>query len=327
MRFDLLSLKLFVTVCEQQSISRAAEIECIAASALSKRISDLEGTVKTPLFLRNQKGLDPTPAARDLLKHARIVLRDVGQLENEMLDHANGSRGDVRLHTCHAPLVQHLSGDLATFLAQNPAIRVSVDEGLSRNVVQAVWENAADIGIYGGETATGSLHVTPYRADRLMVIMPACHPLAGSETVRFADMAEHDIVGPQGGSCLDHLMSRAAATLGRRLRMRVRVDGTGPTRAMVEAGLGLALVPEPCASQQATPGSLAMAVLEEPWALRHWSICSREPKTLPAPVRSLLEALCHRKPVRKLAAPYSQPPAGRPAFRALVDLETLVPVG
>ena len=42
MRFDLLSLKLFVTVCEQQSISRTAEMERIAASAVSKRISDLE---------------------------------------------------------------------------------------------------------------------------------------------------------------------------------------------------------------------------------------------------------------------------------------------
>ena len=152
MRFDLLSLKLFVTVCEQQSISRTADMEHIAASAVSKRMSDLEAIVKTPLFLRSQKGLDMTPAARDLLKHARIVLRDLGQLENEMLDHSKGRRGDVRLHACHSPIVEHLPDDLANFLALNPAIRVSIDEGLSRNVVQAVSENAADIGVFGGGT-------------------------------------------------------------------------------------------------------------------------------------------------------------------------------
>ncbi len=175
MRFDLLSLKLFVIVCEQQSISRTADVERIAASAVSKRMSDLEAMVKTPLFLRSQKGLDMTPAAHDLLRHARIVLRDLGQLENDMLDHSKGRRGDVRLHACHSPIAQHLPDDLANFLALNPAIRVSIDEGLSRNVVQAVSENAADIGVFGGGTTTASLHVTPYRTDRLVVIMPAEH--------------------------------------------------------------------------------------------------------------------------------------------------------
>ena len=131
MRFDLLSLKLFVIVCEQQSISRTADVERIAASAVSKRMSDLEAMVKTPLFLRSQKGLDMTPAAHDLLKHARVVLRDLGQLENDMLDHSKGRRGDVRLHACHSPIAQHLPGDLANFLGLNPAIRVSIDEGLA----------------------------------------------------------------------------------------------------------------------------------------------------------------------------------------------------
>jgi DNA-binding transcriptional LysR family regulator len=93
MRFDLLSLKLFVTVCEQQNISRAAYIEHMAASAVSRRMSDLEAIVRTPLFLRALKGPDMTSAAHDLLKHARIVLRDLGQLENDMLDHSEGPSG------------------------------------------------------------------------------------------------------------------------------------------------------------------------------------------------------------------------------------------
>ena len=80
MRFDLLSLKLFVIVCEQQSISRTADVERIAASAVSKRMSDLEAMVKTPLFLRSQKGLDMTPAAHDLKALAGQRLRTHGGL-------------------------------------------------------------------------------------------------------------------------------------------------------------------------------------------------------------------------------------------------------
>ena len=324
MRFDLLSLKLFVTVCEQQSISRTADMERIAASAVSKRISDLEAIVKTPLFLRNQKGLDLTPAAHDLLKHARIVLRDLGQLENEMLDHSHGRRGDVRLHACHSPIVQHLPNDLAKFLGLNPAIRVSIDEGLSRNVVQAVWENAADIGVFSGETTTASLHVAPYRTDRLVVIMPIGHALAGAGMVRFADVAEHDIVGPQQGSCLDHLMSRAAASLNRPLQVRIRVNGFDPTSSMVEAGLGVALASEHYASRRVVSGQLTFARLAEPWAVRQWNVCSRDPKELPAPVRLLLDDLTARpqvrEPVRIVPLPSRAPLANRAAFRsATVD--------
>lgn len=327
MRFDLLSLKLFVIVCEQQSISRTADVERIAASAVSKRISDLEAIVKTPLFLRSQKGLDMTPAAHDLLRHARIVLRDLGQLENEMLDHSKGRRGNVRLHACHSPIAQHLPDDLASFLALNPAIRVSIDEGLSRNVVQAVSENAADIGVFGGGTTTASLHVTPYRTDRLVVVMPAGHALAGASIVTFAEMAEHDIVGPQQGSCLDQLMIRAAAALGRPLQVRIRVNGFEPSSSMVEAGLGIALVSEHHASRCAASGRLVVAALEEPWAARQWKICSRDPKALPAPARLLLDHLSarpqSREPVRIRPRPGGAPlagfaPARSPALDALV---------
>lgn len=328
MRFDLLSLKLFVTVCEQQSISRTADMERIAASAVSKRISDLEAMVKTPLFLRSQKGLDMTPAAYDLLKHARIVLRDLGQLENEMLDHSKGRRGDVRLHACHSPINHHLPGDLANFLGHNPAIRVSIDENLSHNVVQAVSENAADIGVFDGEVTTASLHVTPYRTDRLVVIMPAGHPLAGAEMVRFAEMAEYDIVGPRQGSSLDHLVSRAAAALSHALQVRIRVNGFEPSAMMVEAGLGIALVSEHFASRRIASGRLAFAALDEPWALRQWKICSRDPKALPAPVRLLLDHLSARarprEPVRIVSLPGMAPIAGYAPIRSPA-LDALVP--
>ena len=63
MRFDLLSLELFVAVCEEQSIAKAADRKNIAASAVSKRISDLEARLKTPLFVRSSKGLELTAAA------------------------------------------------------------------------------------------------------------------------------------------------------------------------------------------------------------------------------------------------------------------------
>ena len=117
MRFDLLSLKLFVAVCESKSISRAAAREHIAASAVSKRISDLEELVKAPLFHRTTKGLEPTASAQALLRHARVVMRDLQQMEYELAEHATGLCGRVRIHASVSTILQHLPRDLANFLA------------------------------------------------------------------------------------------------------------------------------------------------------------------------------------------------------------------
>ncbi|TSD84611.1 LysR family transcriptional regulator [Mycobacterium sp. KBS0706] len=294
MQFDLLSLKLFVAVCEHRSIARAAEVEHIAASAVSKRMSDMEKRMGSPLFHRSNRGLELTSAAHALLRHAHIVMRDLMQMERELVDHAKGMRGQIRLHASVSTIVQYLSNDLRDFLALHPAIRIDLEEGLSREVCRAVSENAADIGIFGGPLLFPDLRILPYRSDHLMVLMPADHPLCGAETLTFAEIARYDLVGPQAGSYLDSLVMRAGSELSQPLRLRIRVNGFEPARSMVEAGLGIALVPELHAARYTEGGQVVAVPLDEPWALRHWKICTRDAASLPPPVQVLVQHLSTR---------------------------------
>jgi DNA-binding transcriptional LysR family regulator len=291
MRFDLLSLKLFVTVCEHRNISRASEAANIAPSAISKRLSQMEDMLKTPLFLRSNKGLELTPAAHSLLNHARVVLRDLAQMESELFDHAEGLRGQIRLHASLSTIVQYLANDIRDFLALHPALRIDLQESLSPEVVRAVAENAADIGIFGGNAVVPGLRVYPYHSDRLVVIMPADHTLSRARDLKFRQVAEHDLVGPQPGSYLNSLVLRAAADLDQPLRFRIRVNGFEPARSMVEARLGIALVSEHHAARYVASGPLVAVPLDEDWAVRHWKICVRDAESLPAPVQLLIRHL------------------------------------
>ncbi|SMF88600.1 DNA-binding transcriptional regulator, LysR family [Azospirillum oryzae] len=291
MRFDLLSLKLFVAVCEQQNISRVADAEHIAASAVSKRMSDMERMLGTALFYRSNKGLELTPAAHTLLRHAHGIIRNLMQMESELLDHAMGVCGQVRLHASVSTIVQYLPADISRFLHLHPAVRIDLEEGLSQDVLRAVSENAADIGIFGGTSLVAGLRVLPYRSDHLMVIMPADHPLAALPSLSFDEVAKHDLIGPQKGSYLDSLVLRAAADLSHPLRLRIRVNGFEPVRSMVEAKLGIGLVPEHHAERYVGTGALVAVPLDEPWAVRHWRICTRDVDSLPAPVQLLVEHL------------------------------------
>jgi DNA-binding transcriptional LysR family regulator len=290
MRFDLLSLKLFVAVCENQGIARAAERENIAASAVSKRIADLEGLLKSSLFYRTPKGLELTASAHALLHHARIVMRDLAQMESELADHAKGVCGQVRIHASVSTIVQHLPQDLRNFLSVHEAIRVELEEGTSQEIVHSVAENAADIGIFGGYRPMAGLRVLPYRSDTLVAILPIGHPLSDRPSVKFAALVDYDLVGPKKGSFLDSLVQSAAADLNHALNLRIRVNGFETACSMVEAQLGIGLVPESCADRYVAAGRLASVPLDEAWATRHWKICVRD-ASLPPPVRLLVEHL------------------------------------
>jgi DNA-binding transcriptional LysR family regulator len=295
LRFDLLSLQLFVAVCEEQSIAKAADREHIAASAVSKRISDLEIRLNTPLFHRSSKGLELTAAAQTLLHHSRVLMRDLRQMEIELAHHASGVSGQVRVYASVSTIIQHLPSDLREFLSLHPAIRIDLEEGTSQQALEAVAGNAADIGVFGGVVPRQGLRIIPYRTDRLVVLAPIGHPLSGKPSVRFEELTDYNLIGPMKGSFLDSLVLRAASDLSRPLKMPIRVNGFETVSAMVEAELGVGLVPEACAARYVGSGKLASFALDEPWAVRQWNICVQEGQSLP-PVRLLLNHLA-RAPV------------------------------
>lgn len=103
MHFDLRDLELFVAVAEAGSIAKAAEHCHTVASAVSKRLSDLEAGYGTALLVRSSKGVAPTPAGLALLVRARAVLHQAGQLDRELRGYSAGVRGQVRVFANISP--------------------------------------------------------------------------------------------------------------------------------------------------------------------------------------------------------------------------------
>lgn len=83
MRYDLTSLRLFVAVAECGNLTRAAEREHLAVSAISKRISELEELIGTPLLQRYPRGVGLTPAGQSMLHHARQMLQLMHRMDAE----------------------------------------------------------------------------------------------------------------------------------------------------------------------------------------------------------------------------------------------------
>ncbi|RZL67585.1 MAG: LysR family transcriptional regulator [Variovorax sp.] len=292
-RIDLTSLQLFVAVCELGSIGRAAEREFIAASAISKRLSDLEATLNTPLLYRHARGVDLTPAGESLLHHARSVLYSLEKMQGELSEYADGVRGHVRVHANISAIVQFLPEDLGVFTRAHEAIKVDLEEHLSSEVLRAVQEGAADLGICHVADGTSELQSLPYRRDRLALIVPTGHALSAEGAINFIASLDYDHVGLHTNSSIYVAMHQAATDAGRAIRLRIHVTGLDAMCRMIDNGLGVGVMPQRAFDLlQAGIGSRLVSVaLNDVWAEREIRLVARDFSTLPVAARTLVNHL------------------------------------
>jgi DNA-binding transcriptional LysR family regulator len=294
-RIDLTSLQLFVAVCELGSIGRAAEREFIAASAVSKRLSDLEATLETPLLYRHTRGVKLTPAGESLLHHARSVLFSLEKMQAELSEYADGVRGHVRIHANISAIVQFLPEDLGAFSKEHPQVKIDLEEHLSTEVIRAVQEGAADLGICNVAAAGAhELQTLDYRHDELVLIVPRGHALARRKAVAFEETLDFDHVGLHSNSSIYLAMREAAATAGRTIRLRIHVTGLDAMCRMIHNGLGVGVMPRRAFTLMHGVGHLDCVALTDAWATRDIRLVARDFSTLPLTARLLVDHLRSR---------------------------------
>jgi DNA-binding transcriptional LysR family regulator len=291
LHFDPVTLRLFVAVCEEGSIAGAAAREAIVASAVSKRIAAIEAAVGAPLLVRGRRGIEPTAAGQALLRQAREVLAALDRLGAELSDFATGLQGSVHVVAAPSVLAERLPEDIGAFMAEHSGVRVSLAERVSPDVVRAVREGSADLGVLWDATETPGLVTRRWRSDRLCLVMRPEHPLARRRRLAFDEALEQVAVGVAPGGMMDTMLRRQAALRGRALAYRATVSGMDAAARIVAAGLGAAVLPREAVESQCAALGLVLVPLSDPWALRRFVIVSREDKGLTAAARSLAEHL------------------------------------
>jgi DNA-binding transcriptional LysR family regulator len=290
-RIDLTTLRLFIAVCDEQNLTRAAQREGIAASAVSKRMNDFELAFGVTLFKRLSKGMALTPAGEALLHHARVTLLNVEKIAVELTEYSQGVRGHVRMLANLSAIVQFLPEDLSAFFSAHEFLRVDLQERPSGQVVRCIEEGAAEIGICSGEAETRALEAFHYRADNLVVVVRADHPLAERGSLSFADTLDFDHVGLHAASSI-YLRSQYAATqAGKSMRLRINVPGFDAVCRMVQANMGIGLIPDRAFEVIGAGMGLRSIRLRDEWAKRELKIVVRDAAHLSGTGRLVLDHL------------------------------------
>lgn len=288
---DLMTMRLFAAVAEHANIAKASRLNNIAASAVSKRISDLEATLGVKLLYRLKDGVELTSAGAALLRHIHRLFSQLEDLDAEISEYAQGDRGQVRVWANTSAVTQFLPEDLTHYIGQFPDVGILLKEETSALIVSAVRDGLADIGIFSEHTGHDGLETRIYRRDTLMVIVPRGHELEGRQGVTLLDVAQYDQVGLQEGSSLQAKLAGEVILREKLLRFRVKVMSFDGVRRMVEAGLGLAVLPQGAIVPYLATGTFSCVALDEPWATRSLLVGYKDYRSLPVVARALIDLL------------------------------------
>ncbi|MCJ2105145.1 LysR substrate-binding domain-containing protein [Methylobacterium sp. E-041] len=281
MRFDLSDLTLFRHVVEAGSITHGAARANLALAAASTRIRAMETSLGAALLTRTRLGVTPTPAGRALLAHARGLIAAIERMQGELSAFSGGTVGQIRVLANTNALTEFLPDALAAYLAKNPGVSVEIDEHTSDEIVGLVADGQADLGILSGTVDTGDLKTFPFRQDRFVLVAARGHALAGRGAVAFAEVLAHDLVGLDRASALTRFLADKAARVGRPMRLRVQLRGFDAVCRLVDARVGVGIVPESMARRVARGLDIAVVPLVEPWATRALTLCLRSYEGLP----------------------------------------------
>jgi len=290
MRIDLTSLDLFVTVAEERNIARAAARRNIAASAVSKRIHDLELVFGTPLLVRQSRGVVLTPAGEALARHAGNLVGLVSRIAIDLGSFASGMKGVVRLSANPSAITQFLPEMLCAFMARYPEIEIRLEEATTAVSLRRLEDGLADLAIVGWGLDHPAMTYAPFRTDNLALAVPVGHPLTHNPgPVFFGDTVDYDQVGLEYGSSIQARLEEAAANVGRGLRVKLKVGSFDAVRRMVETGIGIAVLPASAIEAYTASMKICAVPLADGWAKRDLRIVTRDAAALPV-TASLLHA-------------------------------------
>lgn len=231
----------FLLSVELGSITRAAENLGVTQSAVSHMISSLEAELGFALLRRGRGGAVPTAEGQSVTPAIRGILTARERL-GQMASAIRGlDSGTVRIGTFTSVGVHWLPGIIAEFQADYPSVELKLMSGDYHDVEQWLADGSADIGFVPLPTRLGG-EVVPLRADRLLAVIPANHPLADAAAFPVAELERESFIGLLETSDRDARGALAAAGVSPHIKYKTKDDYA--VIAMIERGLGVSIMPE-----------------------------------------------------------------------------------
>jgi DNA-binding transcriptional LysR family regulator len=296
MKFDLADLRAFLAVADLGSFVAASQAIQLSQSALSRRVDKLENALGIRLFERTTRKVELTTLGRGFVPRARNVLNELEGALIGMQDVAHRLSGEVTVACVPSAVAYFLPAVIGLFHERYPRIRLRIIDESSSEILTAVERGDADFGLTYIGTQDSDIAFFPLLEERFVVALRRDHPLAKRTQLSWGDLSAYDYISLAQGSGNRFLIDQALAQHTQRPRWFCEVQHVPALVSLVEAGLGIGVVPQ-LAMPPNNHAALASVPLSDPPVSRQIGLIMRRGRDLSPVAQLLFDLLLDKKQV------------------------------
>ncbi len=288
MDITLRQIEAFLAVAQNEGFTRAAERIHLTQSAVSLLVRELESQLGVRLFDRTTRAVRLTEAGKELYPFAEKALAELQTAIDNTRDLLAKKRG--RLVVGAPPLIAShlLPRVVAKFSRTYPGITLVLRDLLADEILSRVRSGEVEIGIGTFHRIDEELESTELMTDTLILVCPRSHPLAKKKTPRWKDLEGHPLISLDRHSSLRHLVDRTRESVESYDRPAYEISFITTAIGMVEAGLGISVLPSYILSST-RHSNLHTRKLTEPVVQRQIAIVTRRGRSLSPSAHAFVE--------------------------------------
>lgn len=289
---ELFQLQSFQAVASLGGFTRAAEAMHLTQPAVTRQIASLEKELHTRLFDRLGKTVKLTTAGEALLKYAESIMRLEKEAKQAISDIGSGAAGRLTLGASSTIATYVLPSILKRYHSEFPKIEIAVHTGISAQVLEMVLSNVVDIGLVTSVAKDDTLQSLDLGDYDTCVVTPPEHPLAFRESISAADLANSPLILMESGTNLRTYVDRLLNAAGVEEQVTMELDNVEAIKRMIEAGLGISMLPRVSINAEIESGRLvALPLADLPTANRQMRLTYRKDKYLNAAMKAFIDLL------------------------------------
>ncbi|MEU9345941.1 LysR family transcriptional regulator [Streptomyces sp. NPDC048278] len=238
-------LAYFAGVARTEHVTRAAQELNVPQSTLSRAMVRLEQDLGVDLFTRHGRTVSLTPAGRTFLTSVERALAEVRRAADEVRADADPTAGKVAFGFLHTMGAETVPGLLQAFRVDHPRIRFGLVQNYGEAMIEKLRAGELDLCLTSPVPDAPDLVARRLDEQKLRLVVPADHPLAGRKRIRLAEAADETFVTLEPGYGLRRITDDLCTEAGFRPRIAFEGEEAETLRGLVAAGLGVALLPPP----------------------------------------------------------------------------------
>jgi DNA-binding transcriptional LysR family regulator len=272
-------LKVFCTVAEVRSFSKASEIIHLTQPAVSSQIKVLEEFYGTKLFERTTNNISLTPGGEILYKYAKDILTLYADAEKNIGRLTGLVKGGIRLGACSTIGSYLLPRLMSQFHKKNPLMKFTLYVGNTRKVVDLLTSSGIDIGFVEGEVRSHKINSEKVLDDELHLVVSASHRWASQPGVPVSELESEPMVLREEGSgtrqSVERFLTKNGLNLGN-INPAMVLESIEAIKEAVETGVGVSFLSMLAVGNEVRDGRIKIVGILEDRLIREYSIIYRK---------------------------------------------------